>query len=77
MGDQKDIEILGWEGHDRRILPSLEGIVTGTDSSSKTPGARARVPLLKAGQALFREWTRVVGHMNSPLLQQSAIHAFN
>ncbi|GBP49515.1 hypothetical protein EVAR_45491_1 [Eumeta japonica] len=38
MGDQRDIEVLGWEGQGKRILPSLEGVVTGTNSSSRTAG---------------------------------------
>ncbi|GBP28733.1 hypothetical protein EVAR_19775_1 [Eumeta japonica] len=46
MRGERDIEVLEWKGY--------KEVVTGTDSISKTPGARARVPLLRAGQALFR-----------------------
>ncbi|GBP91023.1 ATP-dependent 6-phosphofructokinase [Eumeta japonica] len=39
---------------DRRILPSLEGVVAEIDGSSGTPGSFARMPLRKDRQALFR-----------------------
>ncbi|GBP36909.1 hypothetical protein EVAR_23211_1 [Eumeta japonica] len=43
-------------GRDSLVMPVPWGEVTRTDSSSMTPDARTRVPLLKAGQTLFR-WT--------------------
>ncbi|GBP84446.1 hypothetical protein EVAR_62744_1 [Eumeta japonica] len=51
----------------RRILSSLEEEVTVTDSSSRTPGARARVAQLKVEQAFFSLVHDPIGQWRSNL----------